>query len=114
MSPSRLTALIAGIVTGCLFAFVVLYDVSLPQVTIPPPVTQGLAVATGVFWISYVALSCRDATNAHADRNLDRLLAALADAIDETGDRRATAARLDALQHLNQQAGRRGTLTSVD
>jgi hypothetical protein len=114
MSTARLTALIGGIVTGCLFVFVVAYDASVPEVTVPYPLSQGLAVATGVFWVSYVAITCRDQVTGNADRNLARMLAAIAEAVDEAGDRRATQARVETLQHLGHGGGRRTPLTSVD
>ncbi len=89
MSTMRLRTIVGATITTCTLIMIYAMEALAHTILVPQGVNKLFVLATLIFWLSYVAAHCRD-----------HILAAIETAVEEAGDRRATAARLDTLRQV--------------
>ncbi len=100
MSTMRLGTIVGATISTCTLIMIYTMEALAHTKLVPQGVNKLLVLATLIFWLSYVAAHCRDHVTRSVSQRAGDILAAIDAALEEAGDRRATAARLDTLRQV--------------
>lgn len=111
MSTMRLTTILGAGITTTAIIFCYVLEALAHADLIPDPIELFLLSAGVIWWLGFLSAYVRDAINKHTDARANGILAAIASALkevntalEEVGDRRATAARIDTLAQMQDRA----------
>ncbi len=115
MSTMRLATVVGATITTCVFVLTYALEALAGNNLLPRPVHATVNLTALIFWFGFIAALCRDHIVSHVSKRAGDILAAIDAAIQEVGDRRATAARVDALRQISaaDTVGRRPHLVET-
>lgn len=107
MSAMRLATVIGATGTTVILIMSYALEAIAGNDLIPHHLNTLFVMGALIWWFGFIAAHCRDTVNGHSDKRTTDVLAAIAEALsvvstslEEVGDRRATAARIDTLRQF--------------